>query len=152
VPTNPFAIAAINLDTKRFKSSDWQWLMANDATWLGPQPAGPIFFSPPARLHMRADRAINRRERPVRIAGRVRECSVPQTIRTLCCNAHRPPPRDTTRSCQMLTYSPHPVGLQNRVDHLLRRRRESILTAESDHFACEPVQFETVASVEVVRH
>ncbi|HEV2729342.1 MAG TPA: hypothetical protein VGV15_04860, partial [Terriglobales bacterium] len=39
---------------------------------------------------------------------------------------------------------------ENRVDRLLPRRRDAVLTPEGDHFAGEPVQFEAVASVEVV--
>src|SRR5215216_6085244 len=46
----------------------------------------------------------------------------------------------------------HPIGLEDGVDRLLRGRWDAVLASKGDHLAVEPIQFETVARVEVVRH
>ena len=53
---------------------------------------------------------------------------------------------------QALACPSHPVGLKDRVDGLLGGCWDAVFASEGDHFTGEPVQFEAVARVKVVRH
>src|SRR6516165_351904 len=56
------------------------------------------------------------------------------------------------RAPEALLYPPHPVGLEDGVDRLMRRRRDGVLATEGDDLAGEPIEFEAVARLEIVRH
>src|SRR6266852_7430447 len=53
---------------------------------------------------------------------------------------------------QALGRRAHDVGLQHRIHHAMRRRRDAKLKAELHDLAAEPGQFEPVAAIEIERH
>src|SRR6516162_4454413 len=56
------------------------------------------------------------------------------------------------RAPEALLYPPHPVGLEDGVDRLMRRRRDGVLATEGDDLAGEPIELEAVARLEIVCH
>src|SRR5258707_11328464 len=61
-------------------------------------------------------------------------------------------PTQTLGAPEALLYPPHPVGLEDGVDRLMRRRRDAVLATEGDDLAGEPIEFEAVARPQVVCH
>src|SRR6266481_9184084 len=61
-------------------------------------------------------------------------------------------PTQTLGAPEALLYPPHPVGLEDGVNRLMRRRRNAVLAAEGGDLAGEPIEFEPVARLEIVRH
>ena len=53
---------------------------------------------------------------------------------------------------QCLAGRTHDIGLQHRVHHSVRGRRNAKLTPELDDLAVEPGQFEAIAAIEIERH
>jgi hypothetical protein len=43
-------------------------------------------------------------------------------------------------------------GFKNRVDRLVSRVRDLMLAAQRNHLAGDPVEFETITCIEVIRH
>src|SRR5215475_15476173 len=61
-------------------------------------------------------------------------------------------PRQRIDAPEALLYPSHPIGLEDRVDFLMPRRRDAVLATEGDDLAREPIEFQAAARVEVVRH
>src|SRR5258707_12447152 len=59
-------------------------------------------------------------------------------------------PTQTLGAPEALLYPPHPVGLEDGVDRLMRRRRDAVLATEGDDLAGEPIEFEAVAPPQIV--